>query len=233
MPISLFIGLGPNGRNVTEDQIRDLLSQYAPVQSIRCRGTCAFADVETEEDADKVIQGADQQYIGNARLSVQVSKQRGDQGSSRSSGPTSLFVGLGPKGRSVTEDELRSKLEEAAPVKGVRHRGECAFVDVASPADADRIMQMMRGAMLGECRLSVQLSKENRGGNDRNVAAPTAAIVVTAATAAAQTAVTAAAAPTAATAVTAVVQIAATVAAAPTAVTAATAAATVFLKCGS
>lgn len=176
MPVSIFIGLGPSGRDITEQQIRDFLEQYVPIQSIRCRGTCAFADVESEADAQKLIDAADKQHIGNARLSIQVSRPRGGQNGAAAGaprdGPASLFVGLGPAGRSVTEDELRSKLEEAAPVKGIRHRGECAFVDVDSVADAERIISTLRGTMIGQCRLSVQFSKDSRrggggGGDDR------------------------------------------------------------------
>lgn len=167
---SMFVGLGPNGRNITEEQLKDFLGKYAPISSVRVRGTCAFADVETDEDAQKLIAEANDQYLGEARLSVQVSRPKagGPVGGSRGgNGPVALFIGLGPQGGSVSEDELRQKLEEAAPITAIRRRGECAFVDVASAADADRMISQLRGAMVGPCRLSVQYSKDNnqRGGD--------------------------------------------------------------------
>lgn len=168
---SIFIGLGPNGSDITETQLREYLEQHVPIQSIRCRGTCAFADVETDADAQKLIDAANDQYLGAARLSVQVSRPRGAPVGHARSGPVSLFIGLGPQGTNVTDDELRAKLEEAAPVAAIRRRNECAFVDVANGADAERMISQLRGAMLGPCRLSVQYSKDNknqggRGGRD-------------------------------------------------------------------
>lgn len=167
---SLFVGLGPNGRDIKEDQLKEFLEQYAPVASVRVRGTCAFADVETDEDAQKLITEANDQHLGVARLSVQLSRPKGGHAAApRGNGPVSLFIGLGPQGGTVSEDELRQKLEEAAPVTAIRRRGECAFVDVGSAGDAERMISQLRGAMLGPCRLSVQYSKDNnnRGGDVR------------------------------------------------------------------
>jgi RNA recognition motif-containing protein len=165
---SMFVGLGPNGRNITEDQLKDFLGKYVAISSVRVRGTCAFADVETDEDAQKLIAEANDQYLGEARLSIQVSRPKGAPAPrGASSGPVALFIGLGPQGGSVSEDELRQKLEEAAPIIAIRRRGECAFVDVASSSDAERMISTLRGAMVGPCRLSVQYSKDNnsRGGD--------------------------------------------------------------------
>jgi RNA recognition motif-containing protein len=158
---SVFVGLGPNGRDITEEALREFLEKSVPIGSIRVRGTCAFADVETDEDAQKLIAEANDQHLGSARLSVQLSRPKGAP-VHHSNGPVSLFIGLGPQGGSVSEEELKEKLEEAAPVKAIRRRGECAFVDVANSSDAERMISQLRGAMLGACRLSVQYSKDNK-----------------------------------------------------------------------
>ncbi len=74
----------------------------------------------------------------------------------------SLFIGLGPKGEYMTEDEIRAKLEESVPVTAIRKRGTCAFADVATEDQADKLIADMNGQYIGEARLSVQMSKDRR-----------------------------------------------------------------------
>lgn len=170
----LFVGLGPKGSTVSEQQLSELLGQFAPVVSVVCRGSYAFVDVKTVADAQQLISSANGQYIGDVRLFVRESRPQGAvqperHGNSvrgehrgvpavRHGGPVTLVIGLGPQGGSVSEDALRARLGEVAPVLAIRRgRDERAFADVASASDADRVISQLHGATLGACRLSVQV----------------------------------------------------------------------------
>lgn len=165
---SVFIGLGPAAATVSEEALRERLEEVSPVLGLRIRGYCAFADVPSPEDADQLVARLDGEMIGEARMVVQISRNKekdrsaGSRGVNNANhGPrTSLFVGLGPSGGSISDRELRGKLEEVAPLIGFRRRGQCAFVDVADMAQASRMIQELNNQYIGDCRLSVQHSRD-------------------------------------------------------------------------
>ena len=80
----------------------------------------------------------------------------------------SLFIGLGPRGEAMTEEEIKAKLEESVPIIALRKRGTCAFADVADEAQADKLIREMNGQYIGEARLAVQMSKDKRNGPRRD-----------------------------------------------------------------
>eukprot|EP00758_Cryptobia_borreli_P016299 Tbor_TRINITY_DN6098_c2_g2::TRINITY_DN6098_c2_g2_i3::g.10405::m.10405 len=81
--------------------------------------------------------------------------------------PFSLFIGLGPR-REVTEDDIYNAVSRITRVLAIRMKGACAFCDVASMSDADRVVEKLDGIMIRETRLTVQLSHRNtRGGHRR------------------------------------------------------------------
>jgi hypothetical protein len=190
MPV-LFVGLGPNGRDVTREQLGTFLGQFGAVQEVRCIGTRAFADVASDADAEAIIAGADKQQLGHVRLSVHLDRQGGapaggrdraageraprGQGAEGAAG-TTLYVGLGPAGGSVTEEMLRARLAEAgAAVVAVRHRGACAFVDMATAQDAARAIEGADKQYIGSVRLAVRLDCPRGGvrGRGDDGSAPT------------------------------------------------------------
>ncbi|KEG06518.1 splicing factor TSR1, partial [Trypanosoma grayi] len=186
---SVFIGLGPAASTISEDMLRERLEEVTEVLGVRIRGRCAFADVTDAEAADKLVAELDGKMIGEARMAVQISRSKekerpaanagsnkhANNNNSNSSnnhnhnsssggggGRTSLFVGLGPAGGAVSDNELREKLELAVPILAFRRRGQCAFVDVANMADANRMIRELNNQYIGECRLSVQYSRDNK-----------------------------------------------------------------------
>ena len=87
-----------------------------------------------------------------------------------------LFIGLGPNGVRVTEDELKARIVEISPILAIRKRDMCAFVDVASTEDGEKIIEKLNNVVINEARLNVQWSKSDRdrqrggppgGGRDR------------------------------------------------------------------
>ncbi|KAF5225967.1 hypothetical protein ECC02_000896 [Trypanosoma cruzi] len=168
---SVFIGLGPAASSISDDALRQRLEEVAPVLGVRIRGRCAFADVPDTETAERLVAELDGKLIGDARMAVQISRNKDKQrppgnqnhnNNLNNSGRTSLFVGLGPAGGAISDRELRSKLEEIAPVTGFRRRGQCAFIDVADMAHASRMIHELNNQYIGDCRLSVQYSRDNK-----------------------------------------------------------------------
>lgn len=169
---SVFIGLGPAAYTISDETLRQRLEEVAPVIGLRIRGHCAFADVQSVEDAERLVAELDGKLIGEARMSVQISRSREKTRATRNRGRnnnnnnhrgrTSLFVGLGPSGGSITDRELRSKLEEAAPIVGFRRCGQCAFVDVVDTSQASKMIQELNNQYIGDCRLSVQYSRDSK-----------------------------------------------------------------------
>lgn len=190
---TLFVGLGPRGREVTREALTEYFGRYGAVGAVRCVGTRAFVEVASEAAARELIAKCDGQALpvsgGSIRLVVKVDEPRaaredGDgaarRGGFRSgggvrggrggfgggpvhggdgSGRTTLFVGLGPRGGDVTEEELRDVVGAYATVCGVRHRGGTAFVDVAggSEAAAAAIAGLHGTTLANGVRLSVRL----------------------------------------------------------------------------
>lgn len=76
--------------------------------------------------------------------------------------PRSLFVGLGPRG-DVSEAELRKAIEAVCPVVDVRIRGSCAFVDVATEEEGQRVIDKCSGTTINASRLSIQWSHSGKG----------------------------------------------------------------------
>lgn len=180
MPV-LFVGLGPNGRDVTKEQLGAFLGRFGAVQEVRCIGTRAFADVATDADADAIIAGADKQQLGSVRLAVHLDRQggapgaRGPERAARGVAPagaaggaaasgSTLYVGLGPQGAEVSEEMLRAKMAEVgAAVVAVRHRGTCAFVDMESAEAAGRAIEGANQQYIGSVRLTVRLDQPRTG----------------------------------------------------------------------
>ncbi|RNF23002.1 putative splicing factor TSR1 [Trypanosoma conorhini] len=176
---SVFIGLGPAASTISDEALRERLEEVAPVLGVRIRGRCAFADVPDPEAAARLVSELDGKLIGEARMAVQLSRSKekerppanSNSNNNNSSsnkknganpGRTSLFVGLGPAGGAISDKELRGKLEEVAPITGFRRRGQCAFVDVADVAQASRMIDELNNQYIGDCRLSVQYSRDNK-----------------------------------------------------------------------
>lgn len=75
--LTLFIGLGPNGKHINNDQLWECLSAVIPYVKVNRRHeTCAFVDVNSREDALKLIDKVNNMHLGEARLSVQISRER-------------------------------------------------------------------------------------------------------------------------------------------------------------
>lgn len=81
----------------------------------------------------------------------------------------SLFIGLGPR-RDVTERDLWEEIDRLVPVRGIRMRDTCAFVDVENIDDAHYVQRKLNNVFVRDSRLSVQLSKTARheGGDRRD-----------------------------------------------------------------
>lgn len=204
----LFIGLGPAARHISSEELTQFLKEKASdpnqIGEVRLRGRCAFVDVASSEEADRLIASLNGEMFQNrCRMAVQRSRQprradsesrrarragggapsrtpghssssgsrggmSGVSGGSRSSGMPSLFVGLGPAGSSIPDQDIRSKLEEAVPLTAFRRHGQCAFIEVATPEDAERLISSMNNQYIGEARLSVQYSRDgNSSRRDR------------------------------------------------------------------
>ena len=192
---TLFVGLGPRGREVTSERLAEYLGQHAAVGDVRCVGTRAFVEVASEAAARELIAKCHGQYLdGSIRLVVKIDEPReeregggewarGDAGrgahgayprggarggrggrSEGAGGQTTLFVGLGPRGAEVAEEELRRVIGAHATVGGVRHRGGTAFVDVGSAAEAAAAIGALHGATLSN---GVRLSVRVDGGRPR------------------------------------------------------------------
>ncbi|RNE99709.1 putative splicing factor TSR1 [Trypanosoma rangeli] len=168
---SVFIGLGPAASTISDEALRERLEEVAPVLGVRIRGRCAFADVPDPEAAARLVSELNGKLIGEARMAVQLSRSKEKERppvnnnhnkNGNNPGRTSLFVGLGPAGGAISDKELRNKLEEVAPITGFRRRGQCAFVDVADVAQASRMIDELNNQYIGDCRLSVQYSRDNK-----------------------------------------------------------------------
>eukprot|EP00796_Vickermania_ingenoplastis_P010138 gene10138-7096_t len=173
--ISLFIGLGPAARGVRQEDLFKFLKSNAldenQVVEVRLRGRCAFADIATDEEAQHLISKLDgTMFLDNVRLTVQVSHNKRDEKPRRDrerahppvEGPTSLFVGLGPNGVRVTNEDLLSLFQTVGPVRILTRRDQCAFIEASSYAQAEQIIQQFNSQHIGESRLSIQFSRDSR-----------------------------------------------------------------------
>jgi hypothetical protein len=124
----LYVGLGPNGHDVTQDALVRHLAAFGAVTSVAMRGSFAIVEAASVADAVRLCRDASGTMLQGCQLSV-----REDRGSSRgdvaqSRGPaeptgTSLFVGLGPNGHDVTQDALVRHLAAFGAVTSVTMRG--------------------------------------------------------------------------------------------------------------
>ena len=161
---ALFVGLGPNGRDVTAEALTELVSQFAAPLSVNMRPSFAIVTVDPSQ-AQAVIDGLQGQYIGNARLSARPDRQSGEQqpqvrgGRQQNDGPVNskrLYVGLGPNASRVPLEALRAACEAIAPITNIELERFCAFVDVARDADGQAIIDGLTGQTLHGCRLVVR-----------------------------------------------------------------------------
>lgn len=72
---SLFIGLGPHGIHIPDHVIRQKLEDSVPILAFRRHGQCAFVDVQDDRAAERLIREVSNQYIDDARISVQFSRE--------------------------------------------------------------------------------------------------------------------------------------------------------------
>lgn len=174
--ISLFVGLGPSSRFVKLEDLRRTLESNArnpeKIKEIRLRGRCAFADIVDEEEANNLIQKLDGTTLadGRVRLTVQISKNKKDSKPSHrtrgAEGPQVLFVGLGPNGLRITDDELKERLNAVCPVRFIRRKEQCAFVEVESRGEAENLIEQLNSKYIGDSRLSVQYSRKREREED-------------------------------------------------------------------
>lgn len=179
--VSLFIGLGPAARSVRledlERCLRDNAKDSANVLEVRLRGRCAFADIANDEEAQHLISKLNGvMFEDRVRLTVQVSLNKKDERpnvrrlrelSSRGEGAQVLFIGLGPSGTNITDDQILQRLQEVCPVKMIRRKEQCAFVEVESRENAVALIEKMNNVYLQDARLSVQLSRDSQNHNGR------------------------------------------------------------------
>ena len=170
---TLFFGLGPAG-DVTDELLKAKCEEVAPVTEVRMRGRSAFVDVEDDETAQKMVAALNNEHINSSRLSVQVSHASagtvpapraergggGGGGGGRRNGD-GIFIGLGPRG-DITEDDLKARIEQVAPIKALRMRGQCAFLDCETEEDARKVIESLDQQTINTSRLSVQYSRMNQ-----------------------------------------------------------------------
>lgn len=177
--VSLFIGLGPSARMVRQEELEEYLKSHATaaecISEVRLRGRCAFADVASQSEADHLIHVLDGKlFKDRIRLTVQISLNKKNEDTvnkkdrvrraleHRGEGVQELFIGLGPKGASITDEEIQKRLEAICPAKIVRRRDQCAFVEVQSRQDAEELIDKLHNEYIGEARISVQVAHEER-----------------------------------------------------------------------
>ncbi|KAG5486230.1 hypothetical protein LSCM1_07352 [Leishmania martiniquensis] len=178
---SIFIGMGPAGRTVTLTELTDYLKSKAldpaNVKDVRLRGRCAFADTTTVEEARHLISQLDNEdYKGKFRLAVQMSRQtmaeakenkrkrqevRGvkqvDESRYVNEG-RQVFVNLGPAGKDISSETIRSRIGAICPIIRFERRGYCMYVDVPSAEDTKRVVSALNNMMVGDVRVLVQIS---------------------------------------------------------------------------
>jgi hypothetical protein len=157
----LFVGLGPNGREVTAAALSQAVAQIAKPLSVDMHPSFAIVSVHPSQ-AQAVIDGLQGQYIGNVRLSLRPDRRRSapqDRPQQQHDGPVNskrLYIGLGPNGSRVPLEALRAACEAIAPVTNIEAARFCAFVDVARDADGQAIIDGLTGQTLHGCRLVVR-----------------------------------------------------------------------------
>lgn len=157
----LFVGLGPNGREVSAAALSQAVAQIAKPLSVDMHPSFAIVSVHPTQ-AQAVIDGLQGQYIGNVRLSLRPDRRRSPgapQQQQHHDGPVNskrLYVGLGPNGSRVPLEALRAACEAIAPITNIEAARFCAFVDVARDADGQAIIDGLTGQTLHGCRLVVR-----------------------------------------------------------------------------
>ncbi|TPP45307.1 hypothetical protein CGC20_1245 [Leishmania donovani] len=151
---SIFIGMGPAGRTVTLTELTEYLKSKA-------------MDPANLDNHD---------YKGKFRLAVQMSKQtmaeakenkrkrqeargtkQGEEGNYVNEG-RQVFVNLGPAGKDIPNEAIRSKIEAICPVLRFERRGYCMYADVPTAEDTRRVVAALNNMMIGEVRVLVQIS---------------------------------------------------------------------------
>ncbi|MBM3231527.1 hypothetical protein FJZ28_04365 [Candidatus Peregrinibacteria bacterium] len=164
MSSSLFVG--GLSWNTTEQALSQHLSMVAPVISVKIptdklsgksRGF-AFVDMQSAEDAQKVIAELNERELDGRSLRINVAREEDTE-------PCKLYVaGLAD---SVTEESLKQCLSDSGSVTGVsivldrdtgRSRG-FAFVDTASEQDSEAIINACNGTMLDGKSILVRKSR--------------------------------------------------------------------------
>ncbi len=158
----LFVGLGPNGREVSSAALSQAVSQIAKPIAVNMHPSFAIVTVDPSQ-AQAVIDGLQGQYIGNVRLSLRPDRRRSDAQHQpqhqQHDGPVNgkrLYIGLGPNGSRVPLEALRVACEAIAPISNIEAARFCAFVDVAREADGQAIIDGLSGQTLHGCRLVVR-----------------------------------------------------------------------------
>jgi hypothetical protein len=157
----IFVGLGPNGRDVSAGALTQAVAQIAKPLTVNMHPSFAIVTVDPSQ-AQAVIDGLQGQYIGSVRLSLRPDRRRPGQEQphqQRHEGPVNgkrLYIGLGPNGSRVPLDALRAACEAIAPVANIEAARFCAFVDVTREADGQAIIDGLTGTTLHGCRLVVR-----------------------------------------------------------------------------
>jgi hypothetical protein len=152
--VQLFIGLGPNGRDVDEAALRQAVSQVAEPRSVVMRPSFAIVTVDTAS-AQRVMDALHNTYLGNVRLSVRADRSSAPPHTGAVNSKR-LYIGLGPNGSRVSLDELRTACEAFASVLSMESARFCAFVNVTEDADAQAIIDGLNGKTMSGCRLVVR-----------------------------------------------------------------------------
>ena len=161
--ISLFIGLGPNG-DVTEGELQAHFAEIAPPGEVRMRGSIAFVDARNAADADKYISQLNGTYINSSRLFVKLDQKEDFKPRTETEG-TSVFIGLGPNGDAVSEEDIRAACGDVAPFKGFNRKNPgLAFIDTDNAGDAQKFVEKLNGVTINSVRLSVNISRGRGGG---------------------------------------------------------------------
>jgi hypothetical protein len=168
-PVQLYVGLGPNGRSVTQDAL-----QHAVKSIVRGRVDAvmhqhfAIVTVADEAAAQATVDGLQNTYIGDVRLSLRRDRQQAQQQRpgvaprqfNGAPNDKRVYVGLGPNATQVGVDALRQVCEELAPVLSIRMARACAFVDVTEAEHSQALIDGLNGTTLHGCRLVVRLCRD-------------------------------------------------------------------------
>lgn len=186
----LFVGLGPRGNEVSAEALRTVISEHAEVSRITHKGHFALVDLPSSEAVQAVAAALQGTYIGTVRLAARASvAQRavgntpryGTRGrglhrtaSSQEELPVTsntVFVGLGPQGHTVSEDQLRAHLQlHDSQAATFRMHGAFAIVQLDTAESAASLIHHFDGSSIGDVRLRIREDRpvvEGRHGGNR------------------------------------------------------------------